>query len=222
MFVSSYFDPLIKGIAFGITMAAIPGPIFFLIMQRTIIEGELVGFFCGLGSIGADAFYALLAAIGLSYIMDFLIIYQSIFSLLGSFFILYLGYSIFKRTPATKNFEMKDKSLVAALVSTFFITVSNPVTIFSYCVIFASLGIDGNNHHWYSIILLLTGVIIGSLCFVLVFIGFLHYFKSIISYRYIVIFNKIIGIILIGFAFYAFVKSFNPILPDCTLKRLLL
>ncbi len=222
MFVGSYFDPLIKGMVFGITMAAIPGPIFFLIMQRTIMEGEMVGFFCGLGSIIADAFYALLAAIGLSYIMDFLITYQSIFAFLGSIFLLYLGYSIFKRAPLTKNFELQDKSLLAALVSTFFLTISNPVTIFSYCVIFASLGIDGTNHHWYSTILLLTGVVIGSLFFVLFFIGFLHYFKNIVSYRYIVIFNKIIGVILMGFALFAFIKSFSPILPDCSIKQLLL
>lgn len=41
----------------------IPGPIFFLIVQRTLAEGVAVGLAYALGAVTADLFYALIAAI---------------------------------------------------------------------------------------------------------------------------------------------------------------
>src|SRR5271168_167913 len=82
---------LLKGLVFGFTMAIIPGPIFFLIIQRTLNDGALIGFLCGLGAVTADVVYALIAAVGLTIVMQYLLTYQPIIVLLGGIFLLYLG-----------------------------------------------------------------------------------------------------------------------------------
>lgn len=189
---------LIKGLVFGITMAIIPGPIFFLIIQRSLSDGIITGFLCGLGAITADALYALTAAIGLTIVAHYLLAYQSIIVLFGGLFLLYLGFTTYNRRiePLAEKVISKNRGL-SAWFSTFLLTLTNPVTIISYTVIFA--GLDVTSASLATSLALVFGVILGALLVVMVLIGFLAYFRGKISLYTLSVINKIAGVLLTCF-----------------------
>ncbi len=197
----------LKGLVFGITMAAIPGPIFFLIIQRTLSDGARIGLACGLGAITADTVYALIAAIGLSFIMQFLITYQILITSAGGLFLLYLGITTMYRKPSYQTTVVQNNKLITAWFSTFLLTLTNPVTVISYCIIFAGLGIDAVQHNRGAIFSLVAGLITGAACVVLVLVGSLLYFRQKLSTSTIRTINKAAGIILIVFGITAILRS---------------
>ena len=60
------FSLLLRGFALGFAIAASPGPIFFLCVRRTLLQGRLAGVFSGFGVATADAFYAAIATFGVA------------------------------------------------------------------------------------------------------------------------------------------------------------
>ncbi|MBY0353271.1 LysE family transporter [Candidatus Babeliales bacterium] len=189
---------LFKGLVFGITMAIIPGPIFFLIIQRTLNDGVLTGLLCGLGAMTADVFYALIAAVGLTVVAHYLLAYQPIIVLLGGLFLLYLGITTYTNhvKPFTEKVIAKGNGF-NAWFSTFLLTLTNPVTIISYTMMFA--GLDVASQSLTSSLTLIFGVIVGALLVVLVLIGLLTYFHQKISLRTLSLINKTAGVLLTGF-----------------------
>ncbi len=195
-----------QGLAFGFTMAAIPGPITFLIVQRTLAEGPLTGFCCALGAITADFIYALVAAIGLTFVMQFLMSYQVALAMLGGLFIIYLGLRTFFRNITIQTVTVTDTRLFTAWLSTMLLTLANPVTIVSYCVIFAGLGIDTSNSV-HAIISLLCGVILGALVVEVTLIGALSVFRKKVSQPFLRYISKGAGIVLVGFGIAALIRG---------------
>ena len=78
----------IRGIVIGFSIAAPVGPIGILCIRRTIANGRLSGLVSGLGAATADAFYGSLAAMGLSFLILFLINQQTWLQLLGGAFLM--------------------------------------------------------------------------------------------------------------------------------------
>jgi len=208
----TWFSYFLKGLVFGFTMAAIPGPIFFLIIQRTLTNGPLAGLFCGLGAVTADTVYALVAVLGLSFVMQLLISYQMWLMLVGGLFLLYLGVSTFRRTITTSTQVLQDKNLVSLWLSTFLLTLTNPVTIISYCVLFAGLGIGAADNMLISTLTLVSGVIVGALSVVIMLISFLSYFGKNLSPYALKLINKTAGVLLVGFGTAACVRSLKALL----------
>lgn len=197
---------LLKGVVFGVAMAAAPGPIFFLIIQRTLAEGALVGFLCALGAVFADAIYASIAAIGLTFIMQFLIAYQSILAMLGGLFLIYLGIGTLFKRVTLNSVEVSDTSYFGALLSTLFLTLANPVTMISYCVMFSALGV-GVEEEIGASISLVGGVILGALSVVVLLIIFLSLFRKKMTVRALNIINKVAAVILISFGIVALAQG---------------
>lgn len=197
---------LLKGVAFGITMAAVPGPIFFLIIQRTMAEGLLTGLFCGLGAITADAIYALLAAIGLTFIMQFLLAYQSVLAILGGGFLMYLGITTIFRKVKLDAVAVRDSSLFSSWFSTLLLTLANPVTMLSYCVIFSALGV-GADEQLGTVLSLVGGVILGALAVVMLLILFLSFFRKKMTPKALNRLNKVAGFVLAGFGVVALIQG---------------
>jgi threonine/homoserine/homoserine lactone efflux protein len=198
----------IKGLVFGVTMAAIPGPIFFLIVQRTLADGALTGLACALGAVTADTVYALLAVIGLACVAQFLIVYQSWLTLVGGFFLLYLGISTYRRKLVLKTVALDDTRLTAAWFSTFLLTLTNPVTIISYSIIFAGLGLVGTaESNYLSSLSLIGGVILGASSVAALLVTFVSSFRQQLSPYALNIINKTASIVLIGFGLAALIQG---------------
>lgn len=205
--MSEIISIFIQGLLFGITVAMIPGPIFFLIIQRTLSEGLAVGIACALGSVTADVTYALIAAIGLTWISHALLAYQTVIVLLGALFLIYLGITTFMRQPVLYNTVVgpSKKSLLKAWFSTLLLTLASPVTIVSYTVMFAGLGVGAGTFS--SALVLIMGVVIGALMVEFALLGFVRIFHHRLSMSAINLINKTAGTLLISFGLLAIARS---------------
>lgn len=128
----------LKGCGIGLSIAAPVGPIGALCIRRSLANGARTGFFTGLGAAAADGFYGAVAAFGLTAISSFLREQEFWLRLVGGIFLLYLGVKTFISKPATE--AAKPANDAGAFASTFFLTLTNPMTIVSFLGIFAAVG----------------------------------------------------------------------------------
>lgn len=156
----------VRSAVIGLSIAAPVGPIGLLCIRRTLAEGMISGLACGMGAAAADAVYGWVAAQGLVSIGQTME-HRMWLRAVGSCFLLYLAYRIARSKPSeASNDIVSAKSTVESFVSTFFLTVTNPMTIFSFLAIFGALGIVGGNFTTDSTALIITavsGVFAGSL-----------------------------------------------------------
>ena len=200
----------LKGLLLGFSIAAPVGPIGVLCIRRTLSEGRSSGLVSGLGAATADGFYGLVAGFGLTVISDLLIEHQVWLALIGGIYLCALGVKTFRSKPAKMNAEVENKGLWGSYLSTFFLTLTNPVTILSFVAIFAGLGLvtsDGSS--FASATSLVTGVFLGSGAWWLTLSGLVSLYREKFSPRTLVWVNRLAGVILAGYGVLAFLSFFR-------------
>lgn len=197
----------LKGIVFGITMAVIPGPIFFLIVQRTLANGLMNGMLSGLGAIMADMAYALTAAVGLTFVMQFLMGYKAFIAIAGGAFLIYLGITTFRAEPEMRAANVQSTTLFHAWFSTFILTLANPVTVVMYGLMFAGLSADATDESLSAALTLAGGVFVGTLVVVGALVLIVASFRQKLSRTALQIINKTAGVLLAGFGILAIAKG---------------
>lgn len=150
----------LKGLAIGFSIAAPVGPIGVLCIRRTLADGRAAGLVSGLGAATADAIYGCVAGFGLTFISSALISQQVWLRIIGGAFLCYLSLKTLLSRPAEEAAPAGANSLIGAYASTFFLTLTNPMTILSFAAIFAGLG--GASGNYASAGILVLGVFIGS------------------------------------------------------------
>jgi threonine/homoserine/homoserine lactone efflux protein len=153
---------LLTGIALGFSIAAPVGPIGVLCIRRTLAEGRRFGLVSGLGAATADAIYGAIAGFGLTFVSTFLVNQQDWLRAAGGLFLCYLGIRTFLSKAASQAAEAPQRNLWAAYGSTFFLTLTNPMTILSFAAIFAGFDLAGKNSSYASAAALVGGVFLGS------------------------------------------------------------
>jgi threonine/homoserine/homoserine lactone efflux protein len=194
----------LKGILIGFSIAAPVGPIGLLCIQRTIAYGRESGLVTGLGAATADGLYGVVAAFGLTTISGFLVGEQFWFRLVGGIFLLYLGAKAFISRPAEKAAASNHESTFSDYASTVFLTATNPMTILSFAAVFAGLGLANSGGGHASSVLLVAGVVLGSALWWLVLSAGVSLFRSKFNRDSLRVVNRLSGLILIGFAIFAF------------------
>jgi len=197
---------LINGLIIGFSIAAPVGPIGVLCIRRTLTEGRVSGLVSGLGAATADAVYGGVAGFGLTWISGFLVSQQIWLRLIGGLFLCYLGVRTFLDRPTGQTVSIKGSGLVNAYVSTFFLTLTNPMTILSFVAIFAGLGLTSADGDYFSAGVLVFGVFIGSALWWLVLSGGVDLFQTGFSHRRLRWVNMISGIVLTVFGLVALLK----------------
>jgi len=196
-------DFLFKGLALGFSIAAPVGPIGVLCIRRTLAEGRAVGFASGLGAATADAIYGSIAAFGLTLISTFLISQRLGLGLIGGAFLCYLGIKTLMAKPAEPAAFIAGKGLLGAYGSTFFLTLSNPITILSFVAIFAGLGFVNASRDLVSAGVLVLGVFGGSASWWFLLSGGVSLFRSRFDLRALQWVNRISGSVITGFGLLA-------------------
>jgi len=192
----SYF---IKGLLIGFSIAAPVGPIGILCIKRTITSGRLAGLVSGLGAATADAVYGFIAAFGLTFISSFLIDQQSWLRLLGGAFLCYLGVKTLITIPTESSSPSNEISLLNAYGSTFFLTLTNPLTILSFAAIFAGLGLLNVHGNYLSAAIIVLGEFIGSACWWFLLSSGISIFRTRFTSTGLLWVNRISGLIILGF-----------------------
>jgi threonine/homoserine/homoserine lactone efflux protein len=199
---------LFKGLILGFSIAAPVGPIGVLCIRRTITDGRLAGLLSGLGAASADAIYGSIAGFGITYISNFLVSQQFFFRLLGGIFLFYLGVKSLFATPPKMIDHLPNKSLPEIYLTTFLLTLMNPMTILSFAAIFSGLGFVGSGISNFSAIQLVLGVFVGSAFWWLLLSSLVSGLRSKFNVPAMQWVNRISGLLIIGFGISILISLF--------------
>jgi threonine/homoserine/homoserine lactone efflux protein len=198
---------LLRGFLLGFAVAASPGPIFFLCLRRTLVGGWLNGLFSGLGVATADGFYAAVAAFGVGAITTALTGERRWLALAGGALLIVLGARILLGRPTTSEAPPPTRSsLIAAYLSTFGLTITNPATIISFLALGATLGM-GISGGYLRPAALVIGVLLGSVSWWIVLAAMAAGLRRRITPRVVRIISTISGLAIIGLGAVAFVSA---------------
>jgi threonine/homoserine/homoserine lactone efflux protein len=196
----------LKGLAFGLSIAAPVGPIGILCIRRSLKDGMLSGLFTGLGAAAADATYGCVAAFGLTSVSYFLVGHRRWVALLGGAFLCVLGMRTFlSKPPPEAAPDQPRSSLLGALGSTFLLTLANPATILSFAAVFAAYGL-GLAPGYSSAAWLVLGVFVGSAAWWLFLSSTISRLRSRMTPPRIAVINRLSGAILLTFGLWAIAR----------------
>lgn len=169
-------------------------------------NGRMSGLVSGLGAASADALYGCIAGFGLTFISHILISQQLWFRLGGGVFLCYLGIKTLLAKPVGQSPPAKRTDYAGAYASTFFLTLTNPMTILSFGAIFAGLGLVSASGDYTSAGVMVLGVFIGSGLWWIILSGGVGMFRKSLNIKRLRWINRISGAIIIGFGLLSFLS----------------
>lgn len=197
----------LKGTLLGFSIAAPVGPIGILCIRRTLQYGRFSGLFSGLGAAFADTFYGMIAAFSLTLVSDFLTAQHFWFHLLGGCFLLLLGTkTFFAHTTEVSDGSVAHRSIFSDFISTFFLTLSNPLTIFSFIAVFAGLGLADVSEKFVDAAFLVAGIFSGACFWWLILSEGVTYFRHRVGQKTMAWINRIAGMIIVAFGLGALIS----------------
>ena len=138
--------PLAKGIWLGFSIAAPVGPIGILVLKRALQRGYRAGIASGFGAALADLIYGCLAVAGVRLFAGT----GRVVAIVGGLVLLWLAWRSWHEQPA------QDSAVTGGTITTFLLTLSNPMTILSFAAMIASVGAA-------SPVYFVAGVFLGSM-----------------------------------------------------------
>ena len=203
---------IIKGLLIGISVSAPLGPIGVLCIQRTLNKGFKSGFVSGAGAASADIIYAIIAGFSITYISDFLIEYQTYIRIIGGAFLILVGIRISISNPAKqiRKLRVKGNNYYKDYITSFLITVSNPITILAFGAFFTAFDMIDKNVNNFDITIMIIAVFSGSLIWWISLISIVTVFKTRIRLRNLLWINRITGILIVLFAAFVIISAFLP------------
>jgi threonine/homoserine/homoserine lactone efflux protein len=189
----------LKGLIIGFVIAAPVGPIGVLCARRTLMFGRRAGFFSGMGAATADSIYGFVAAFGLTLVSDILTGHNVFLRLAGGSLLCILGVKALVADPSLKRDSPKSfKRFAGMYSSTFILTLTNPMTIFSFAAVFAGFGLAGVKGSVFSAAILVLGVFLGSALWWIFLVGLFSIFRKRFHSHQLRWVNRISGGIIIA------------------------
>jgi threonine/homoserine/homoserine lactone efflux protein len=154
----------VKAVIIGFFLAVPIGPVNLLCIRRTLLGGRIIGFISGLGAAVADTFFAFAAAFGLSFITNFYVREEKCLQFGGGILICILGVMsiLSHKVGKLETNGSRGKGAFQAFISSFFLTLTNPITILAFAAAFAGFGLISSDGGPISAALVVIGVFFGS------------------------------------------------------------
>ena len=152
----------VEGLIIGFALAAPVGPIAAICIQRTMNQGRLAGVLSGLGSAAADAVYGTAAAFGATFISEFLVEHGAWLQKIGGAILVVLGVRLFFTKPKEREPTGRVRGKAGIFLSTFILTLTNPMTFLAFGAIFATMGLGAVRGHSILTLDLVAGVTAGA------------------------------------------------------------
>ena len=150
----------------------------------------------GFGAATADLLYGSVAAFGLTMISSTLVTYKIWIRLIGGALLLLLGVKIFFSKPKTIDEQNNNKSVLRTYLSTVFLTLTNPFTIFAFIAVFNSLGL-GSGLSYFSAATLVFGIFIGSSAWFFLLSSGVTIFKKRLNLSALMWVNRAAGVLVL-------------------------
>src|SRR5262245_38835359 len=212
----------IKGLIVGFCLAAPVGPIAAICVQRTISKRWLSGVVSGLGAAAADALYGAVAAFGATIISEFLITEHEWLQKVGGVILLILGARLLFMRPVERQNGAQNRGLAGDFMSTFVLTLTNPMTFIAFAAIFATMGIGAVRGRPMLTIELVGGVFAGSAAWWIILCAGAFALRRHFDFKRLVFVNRATGVFVIAVGLvYLFVNmSKEPTIPIPVPERL--
>ncbi len=197
----TYLYLILSGMVMGLIAAAPIGPVNLICIRRSFAFGPVNGFVSGLGAALGDGIFAAITGFGLTWIAQLIRGYATIIELVGGALLVWFGWRIFTAPPVVRCMEERDEgtNLLRAMVSTFALTITNPVTLVSFGVMFAGLGgLAGHPGSFSDASFVVGGVVAGSTGWWLALttiVGLLH---TKVNEKAMRIINRACGVLVVG------------------------
>jgi threonine/homoserine/homoserine lactone efflux protein len=186
----------IKGMIIGFALAVPIGPIGIMCIRNTITEGRSHGLMVGLGGATSDLLYSSIAAFGITSISNIIDHHRFWIRLSGGAFLLFMGMITYYSRPRERKIVMRSKAMMKSFFFTMLLAFTNPLTIFAFIAVFATLGI-GHAHDFFYLWTLAIGVFTGSFGWFLLISSCANYYG--VKFNRIILpkINKITGILIV-------------------------
>ena len=116
-----------------------------------------------------------------------------------------LGVRIFLTKPKERSEGVSHKTLFGDFLSTFFLTLSNPMTILSFLAVFAGLGLTEELSDRTNAAILIFGVFLGSSLWWLILSEGVTFFRKKLSQIVMLWINRIAGLVISAFGLLALI-----------------
>lgn len=197
---------IIDGFIVGF-LASVPlGPIGVLCIQRTLNRGRRSGFVSGLGAASSDLIYAIIAGFSVSMVMNFVEEQKHLLSIVGAIILIGLGLKIYFTNPAKQmrrqqqrqrqyaQHQRRGPNLWQDYLSTFFLTITNPLAIFLFLTGFSLVG---GERSFLLQTIMLGGVFLGASTWWFVLTMLVGLFRKKLTLKRLYYINKTAGAIII-------------------------
>lgn len=202
------FNLIIGGLIVGMMASAPMGPVGILVIRRTLNKGRWYGMITGLGAACSDLIYALVTGLGLYVGLGFLQMPNATlyFKILGSVMLFFFGLFSYKAKPSSISPTGSSRgTLLHNFITGFLVTLSNPLIILLFMVLFARfdfLETMPSYYVWYVPahyvwrVFGYVAIMAGALLWWFVLTLMIDKFRARISEHTIVRVNQIIGILV--------------------------
>lgn len=199
---------ILQGIFIGILVSAPMGPIGVLCVQRTLNEGKYHGLTTGLGAMLSDMVYAIIAGLGMGFVVDFIETNHNPIQVLGSVILLVFGFFVSKSNPAAKLQKQKEKDSPywQDLLSSFFLNLSNIGIFFYFIAMFARFNFIVSDHVERNVVGLIS-IAAGIMIWWFIISYVVDKLRFRFNLRALKIFNKVLGYILITIGVVGFISG---------------
>ncbi|MPW15710.1 LysE family translocator [Paraburkholderia sp. CNPSo 3157] len=194
----------------GLAVAAPVGPMGMLCIRRTLTDGPRAGLAIGFGIAGGDAFYGMIAALGLVSVSRFMLAYDKPLHIVAGLFLLYLGIrTMLQKVPADNgnnngsNGEGRLAGIghtgaLKAFASALLLTLTNPQTIIMFAALFTTLAPRGPFSSSVALTTVL-GVFCGSIAWWCFLVTAVSLARHAIGHKLRVVIDRIAGFALAAF-----------------------
>jgi threonine/homoserine/homoserine lactone efflux protein len=204
-------------------MVAIPvGPVGLLIIQRSLKVGSLAGVASGLGAALADGLFGFLAAVGLATLIGELEASRQFVRPLGSLVLMVVGvYFFFQKPPPLETEEVLSVRYLHHylwdLLSTFFLTLLNPLTIIAFAALFIGSDLIPEDPRKIQYLEVAGGIFSGSLLWWLLLVFLASPVKKALSSKVVHRIFQGIGLTLFGLALLSFIPRLGTMIDKLRL-----
>jgi threonine/homoserine/homoserine lactone efflux protein len=198
----TYVYLILSGVVMGLIAAVPIGPVNLICIRRSFAFGPLNGFVSGLGAALGDGIFAAITGFGLTWLALLIEGYATVIELMGGALLVWFGWRIFMAPPQVRCPEEstgESTNLMRAMVSTFALTITNPVTLLSFGVMFAGLGgLAGHTGSFSDASFVVGGVVAGSTAWWLALTTVVGLYHAKVDENAMRIINRICGLLVMG------------------------
>ena len=165
------------------------------------------GYFSGLGAAAADMVYGLIAIYSLTAISGQALVNQPVLRLAGGLCIIFIGTRMMiKQNSPEDNTVVTHETNIKDFISTFFITLSNPITMIAFVAALSNFNYLFNEINFIYSTIIVLGIFSGSMLWWIILVNISLHFKKYLSDLYIKRINMVSGFFILCFGLYLIIS----------------